>query len=124
MGGGQIALDPNAVPQPEEKKAPVGFDPASLLSRLDSLEKGHKLLNNTIDFVKGTNQFVLAVLFMGFIAMLASFISGVIQATNSNSATQIEFIKSLDSLSTEMKSLSKEINAIKPTSTPTQIVPQ
>lgn len=72
------------------------FDTASLLARIDRLENGQHLLSNTVDFVKSTNWFILAVLFLGFIALLVSFISGIIQATNSNTATQIEFIKTLE----------------------------
>lgn len=85
-------------PQPIETVTPVPerFDASPLLARIDKLENGQKLLNDAVEFVKSTNWFILAVLFLGFIALLASFISSIIQVTNSNTATQIEFIKTVE----------------------------
>lgn len=95
------------VPQPVKIRQPEGvsFDPSPLLARIDKLENGQRLLSNAVDFVKSTNWFVLAVLFLGFIALLASFISGVIQVTNSNTVSQIEFVKTMEQLTHDVNDL-------------------
>lgn len=98
-------------PQPIKTITPVteSFDPSPLLARIDKIENEQKLLNDAIDFVKSTNWFILAVLFLGFIALLASFISGIIQVTNSNTATQIEFIKSVERLTNTINNLESRL---------------
>jgi len=57
---------------------------------------------DAVEFVKSTNWFILAVLFLGFITVLVAFISLIIQATNSNTATQIEFMKTISELKYEI----------------------
>jgi hypothetical protein len=78
------------------------FDPTPLLARIDTLERGQKLLTDTISFVKDTNYVVLIVLALGFIALLTSFIAGIIQSFNNSSTTQQEFIKSVQELKNEI----------------------
>mgnify|MGYP001620057318 CR=1 FL=1 len=89
-----------SAPKPIKTKEPVvgTFDPSPLLARIDKLENGAKLTTDAVEFVKSTNWFILAVLFLGFVTILVSFISLIIQATNSSTATQIEFIKTIDEL--------------------------
>ncbi len=112
MDNQKIKIDPNAKPKAEAEKAPPGFNPTSLLSKIDELEKEAKWLKQGVDFVKGTNWFILAVLFMGFITLLASFLFGIIQSFQNNTNSQIEFIKSVDKLSSDLNKFSNDINRL------------
>ena len=105
-------------PQPVKSTEPAAepFDASPLLARIDMLENGQKILNDTVAFVKDTNFLLLVVLGLGFVALIASFISGIIQATNSNTATQIEFIKTLEQVKHDVNDL-RSSNRI-PESTP------
>jgi len=91
-------------PQPISTEEPVveTFDPSPLLARIDKLENGLKLITDAVEFVKNTNWFILAVLFLGFITLLVAFISLIIQATISSTATQIEFMRTIDELKYEI----------------------
>lgn len=93
------------------KEEPIGnarFDPTPLLARIDTLEKGQKLLDDTIKFVKETNFVLLVVLALGFIALIVSLISGVIIATNTDVKTQIEYIKSVETLRNEVENVNNK----------------
>lgn len=107
-------------PQPSPGIPGQPFDPVPLLSRIEGLENGQKLLTDTIKFVKDTNSVVLLVLALGFVALLVSIISGVIQATMANSTTQIEVIKSNNDLKNAINNLI--ISYPQPTKVPTPTV--
>lgn len=94
-------------PQPVGAAKPVieTFDPSPLLARIDSLENGQKLLTDTVKFVKDANWVLLVVLALGFIALIASFISGIIQVTNSDTSAKIEFIKTIEQLRHDVSDL-------------------
>lgn len=96
-------------PQSEKETPTQPYDQVKLLGRIDTLESGQKLLNDTVKFVKDANYVVLIVLALGFIALLLSLISIIIQASNSTSSVQIEFIKSIEQLKHEVNDLNSLI---------------
>jgi hypothetical protein len=101
---------PSEAPKPESGRTPPMFDPSPLLARLDGLEEKHRLLRDTIGFVKDANWVLLIVLAMGFIALLVSLISGVIQAFNSNTNAQIEYLKSVQQLTNTVNKIESILN--------------
>lgn len=103
--------EPPLIPS-QEAESDTPFDPAPILGRLDTLEREQGLLRETIKFVKDTNSVILLVLALGFVALLASFISSIIQATNSNTATQIEFIKSVEKFTDKVDQLNNPTRII------------
>ncbi|OGH15127.1 MAG: hypothetical protein A3H50_01295 [Candidatus Levybacteria bacterium RIFCSPLOWO2_02_FULL_37_10] len=105
-------------PQTAGRNEPVAFDPSPLLARIEKLEDGVKLLKEGINFVRGTNWFILVVLFVGFLALLISLIGGIMQANNSNTATQVEFIKSVQQLTNTVDKLDSSLKQIKPAAPP------
>ena len=103
-------------PKPKQKGVQESFDPTPLLSKIDRLEEGYKVLKETVAFVKDANWVLLAVLALGFIALMISFISGIIQATNSNTNAQIEFIRAVDKLTNTVNSIESTIKIKESTS--------
>ena len=74
------------------------FDPVKSLARTEKIEKDISHIQKGLDFVTSTNWFILIVLFIGFIALLVSLISGVVAAYHDSTASQIELTKSIDAL--------------------------
>ncbi len=73
-----------------------------ILTRLDAFEK-------SVSFVQDTNRYILIVLFVGFFALAVSAIGATIQAINSNTKTEIEFIKSVQDLKNEIDNLKNNL---------------
>lgn len=81
---------------PEESKdKPVLTESVATETRIKNLEDGLKSMNYMLDFLKGTNWFILIVLLVGFLTLATALVTGVIQSFNSDRTTQIEFIKSV-----------------------------
>jgi len=88
----------NTAPEPKGKNEPASFDPSATLARIDRLEENHELLKDAIAFIKEANWVLLAVLFLGFVALIGSWIFGIIEISHSRTNTQIELIRSIDRL--------------------------
>ena len=56
-----------------------------VLERLDKLERDQKHLAKLVDFVQGTNNLVIVVLFVGFLTLLVGFVTLVVEAIKGNS---------------------------------------
>jgi len=113
-----ISTKPQEVPGPHPNEA---YDDTKLLSRIDTLEKSNKHLTKIVDFVQNTNSVVLLVLALGFVALLVTVIGSVVQTLNDKNATQIELIKSMESLKNEIdqKITVKELIIVSPSPSPT-----
>lgn len=92
---------PQEAPQPKEEETLQGFDPAPLLARIEELENNNvsydrkiKHLESVVKFVKETNWFLIAVLSVGFIAL-------VVTAILTFSSTFSDYTNGLDSLRTD-----------------------
>lgn len=78
---------------------PLTTESVEVLSRITRLEEGFESMKFIMDFVKSTNWFILIVLFVGFIALLLTVISGIIVSNKDITTTQIEFIKAVQQFS-------------------------
>lgn len=85
--------------KPEKSKKKGGQEVATeLTSRIDTLEGTINLLKKNLDFVEGTNRFILIILTIGFVALLFSIIIANIQATISNTNAQVQFTNSVQKI--------------------------
>ena len=57
-----------------------------VLSRLDALERDQKHLAKLVNFVQGTNNLVIIVLFVGFLTLLVGLVTLMVDAIKGNSA--------------------------------------
>ena len=92
-------------PKAKKQESVIVYDDTKILSRMDTLESHFGTLKDTVNLVKNTNWFTLIVLFVGFIALLITMISGVIQATNSSASSQVELTKSIEKLQLQLNNL-------------------
>lgn len=124
MAGKNTQNESIDAPQEEETDQSVvtPFDPSPLLARIDTIERGQKILTDTVNFVKDTNFLLLVVLGLGFVALIFTLISGIIQANNSSTSAQIEFIKSVENLQNEVNNLKTNLPQPTATSTPINVV--
>ena len=85
--------------QPEESKDKGGEKVSTeLVQRIDTQDQTINILKTNLESLENINRFVLIVLLLGFITMFLAFISMLVSAFNSGTATQIEFIKSLQQI--------------------------
>lgn len=104
----------------KEETSGLNFDSIKILGKIDTIENKISLLEKSLDFLKNTNWFILIVLFVGFLALLFSLISASIQAFHTNTATQVELIRSVDHLNNAVEEIklsvgeTKSINKEKP----------
>lgn len=94
----------------KEENSGLNFDSIKLLGRIDDVENKINLLEKALDFIKGTNWFILIVLFVGFLALLFSLISASIQAFHTNTATQVELIRSVDHLNSAVEEIKLSVD--------------
>ncbi|MDD2496480.1 MAG: hypothetical protein PHE29_14985 [Tissierellia bacterium] len=113
----KVELPANEIAPKKEENAGLVFDQLQFLERTDRLDSRINLLEKSTEFVRDTNRYILIVLFVGFLALLFSFISIIIQSFNSNSSTQIEFIKSVNKLDNTIEKINTDISNTK-TNTP------
>ena len=71
---------------------------AELTGRIDTLEGTVNLLRENLDFVQGTNRFILVIGALAFVGLVVSVIFASIQATNANTNAQIQFTNSLQKI--------------------------
>ena len=96
---------PKTPPKAKKQGAVVVYDDTKILTRMDTLESHFGTLKDSVNLVKNTNWFTLIVLFVGFLALLITTISGIIQATNSNASAQAELTRSIDKLQLQLSNL-------------------
>lgn len=89
---------------PEKSKEKGGQEVAAeLAGRIDTLQATVDLLKRNLDFVEGTNKFILIIVGLAFVGLVISVIFANIQATIANTNSQNQFNNSVQQILNAIK---------------------